>query len=223
LEVNAWNDFEGKIGNKETQISLYLFKDSTVKGNYVSLENGVKIPLNGHLKANVLFLNEFNDRSSSFRGNLFSDTLDKFEGVYTDSLRNKSLPFYFNLSAIDWGDYARRYTNMYGTNEEIEQFMKVVKNAILSDNKQWVANHVHYPTKHVLHKRYTSITNKYQMIKYFDQIFNKDFKKKIGSAFTTNLFNKNGEAMLGHGEIWISNGPKSTEDNYSFLITAINQ
>lgn len=218
LEVSAWNTFDGRIGSTESQLSLYLFSDNTIKGNYVIKKNGEKILLVGHLKANAIFLTELKYKSG-FKGNSFTDTLDKFEGTWTDSLKNMSLPFYFTLSTINWGDYEHRYSDVLGSTEEVEGFMKQVKNAILSNDKEWIANHMHYPTRHVLNKGFTSINNKYQFIKYYNQIFTKKFKDKIKSDLTTNLFDRNGEVMLGSGEIWIGN---STSKKNNFLITAIN-
>ena len=221
LEQNAWNTFEGKLGNNQIQLSLYLFSDGTIKGNYVARNSVTKNYVEGYSKANALFLHEKNS-SAIFKGNLFTDTLDKFEGSWTDSLKNQSLQFYFTLSAINWGDFEHRYSDIYGTTDEIEDFMQKVKTAILTDDKEWIVNHMHYPTRQVLNKGFTSIDNKQQFLKYYSQIITTKFKNKIRYDYTTNLFNKDGEAMLGDGEIWIGNTPTSTENNYNFIILAIN-
>ena len=222
LEVNAWNTFEGKIGNIDCQLSIYRFRDNSLKGNYVLKNNGKTTLLTGYTKANAVFLTEAGHDKSSFKGNTFTDTLDKFEGVRSDDSQRKTEPFNFTLTAITWSEYDHKYSDMFGTDEEIEGFMKMAKNAILTGDKQWLADHVHYPTRHVLHKGYTSINNKTQFIKYFDEVFNSEFKNKIRYTYTTNLFHKNGEAMLGDGAIWIGNTSKSVEGKYAFIITAIN-
>src|SRR6185312_5456863 len=215
LEVNAWNTFEGKIGKNESQLTLYLFNNGVIKGNYVLKANQSKILVNGKLKGNALILTEAGKPKSIFKGNLFTDTLDKFDGVF-DNPTNNSIPFSFLLTSINWASFGHRYASMFGTNEEIEKFMEAAKNAILSNNKQWVTNHIHFPTRHVLNKGLTSINNKKELMKYYNQVFTPKFKDKIRHQYTTNLFNKNGEAMLGDGEIWISNTQKSTAQNYGF-------
>ena len=224
LDVNAWNTFNGKLGNDEVQLSLYLFADGSIKGNYVFKKHNAKIQLIGHPKANALFLTEVTNNNSKivFRGNLFTDTLDKFEGTWVDSSQKKTANFYFTLSSINWGYYEYRYSDMFGTTLEIEAFMDKVKSAILSDNKEWLAAHIHYPTRQVLEKGFTSINNKQELILYFNEVFTPNFKNKIRHQYTTNLFTKNGAAMLGDGEIWIGNTSGSTADKYDFIITAIN-
>ncbi|HEY2581323.1 MAG TPA: hypothetical protein VGI43_05935 [Mucilaginibacter sp.] len=222
LDTGSWNNFEGKIGKNDCSLSLYLFKDRSIKGNYAFKIGGNKILLQGYLKANAIFLTELKPGNSVFKGNLFTDTLDKFEGTRIDGLKKEVLLFHFKLSSIEWGEYGHRYTDMFGTDDEIETFMQTVKTAILSDNKNWLADHIHYPTRHILRKGYTSINNKLQLIKYYEQIFTAKFKEKIKSDYTTNLFCKGGEVMLGDGEIWISNTPNSIEHKYDFIINAIN-
>jgi hypothetical protein len=221
LEVNSWNTFDGSIGSNSSHLSLYLFEDSTIKGNYVLKDNGKKISVTGHLKPNALFLAEVKNEKSSFKGNI-STIHDRFEGTRTDSQKKETIPFTFQLSSITGGSYDQRYSDIYGTDDEVEAFMKKVKNAILTDNKQWVADHVQYPLRHVLSKKYPPINNKKLLMKYYDQIFSKQFKGKIKHAVTTNLFNKDSAAMLANGEIWIGNTTKSTEDKYSLIIVAIN-
>lgn len=222
LEANAWNTFEGKIGDKESQLTLYPFKNGIIKGNYVLKNDSSKIVFRGHLKGNALILTETQNPNSIFKGNLFTDTLDKFDGIKFNNLKNDSIPFKFVLASITWATFEHRYTSMFGTNEEIEKFMKMVKDAILANNKQWIVNHIHLPIRQVLNKGFTSINNKKELLKYYNQIFTANFKDKIRHEFTTNLFNKNGEAMLSNGKIWIANTSKSTPENYGFLIIAIN-
>lgn len=222
LETNSWNTFEGKIGNNECQLSIYLFKNNSIKGNYVFKNSDKTTLLTGYIKGNAVFLNELGFEKPSFKGNSFTDTLDKFEGIWIDHSRQRTLPFYFKLETICWADYNHKYTDLFGTDQEIQGFMKLAKTAILKGDKQWLANHVHYPTRHVLHKGYSTINNKVQFIKYFDEIFTPEFKNKIQYTYTTNLFNKNGEVMLGNGEIWIGNTTKSVENKYNYIITAIN-
>lgn len=202
LNVNSWNTFDGSIGSNLSQLSLYLFADSTIKGNYVLKNNGKKVSVAGYLKPNVLFLTEVKNKKSGFNGNVYTSrkvsTSPDIEGTRTDGLKEETIPFTFQLSSITRGDYDNRYSYMDGTDDEIEGFMKKVKNAILVDNKQWVANHIQYPLRRILSRKYPPINNKKLLMKYYDQIFTKQFKGKIRHAVTTNLFNQEGAAMLAN-------------------------
>jgi hypothetical protein len=60
------------------------------------------------------------------------------------------------------------------------------------------------------------------MIRHFDEIFTRQFKDNIRQAYTSNLFVKNGEVMLGSGQLWIGNNPGSTKDKYGYQIIGIN-
>jgi len=42
--------------------------------------------------------------------------------------------------------------------------MQKIKTAILTNDKDWIADHVHYPTRHVLDKGYTSINKQARII-----------------------------------------------------------
>ena len=101
--------------------------------------------------------------------------------------------------------------------------MRKVKVSILKGDKSWIANHVSYPIKTSLDKKNRiTIKNKKQLINNFYRIFHAEYRRKIESYYTSNLFNNYQGAMIGRGEIWINSTPKSKNNKYGYLITAIN-
>ncbi|HMH33159.1 MAG TPA: hypothetical protein VK543_09035, partial [Puia sp.] len=94
-QVNAWNNFEGKLGNSDIQMSIFLFKNGEIKGNYILKYTGTKIQLSGEKKAGTIMLTEFinNIAGRTFKGRVFTDSVDKFAGTWTDASQQVSLPF----------------------------------------------------------------------------------------------------------------------------------
>ena len=222
LEKGGWNDFTGRIGKKDCQLSLYLFDDGTIRGNYVFKHDSVKHYLSGHLKKNAFFLREDGHKKAVFKGNAISDPADEVQGTYTDSLTKQTLKFGFLSESTNIGRYGNRYADLGATEDEIEGFVKTAKRAILNGDKKWLAKHVQYPVRHVLGKGYPLIKNKQLFIKYFDQIFTQKFKDKVRQDYVTNLFTKYDSVMLGNGEIWVSGNSDSAGDKPGFIIIAIN-
>jgi len=223
-QSNAWNNFEGKLGNSDIQMSFFLFKNGEIKGNYILKYTGTKIQFNGQKKAGTIVLTEFinNVTGRTFKGRVFTDSADKFEGTWTDVSQQVSLAFSLRLVFINPGTYEHRYTDLLGTNTEIEEFIKKARASILVNDKAWIAEHTRFPLKHVQGKGFNAINTKQQMIRYFDQLFTNNFKERIKQYYTTNLFTKNGSVMFGKGELWISNTANSTKEKYGFNIVAIN-
>lgn len=220
-QLNAWNNLEGKLGNSDIQMSLYLFKNGDLKGNYILKYVSTKIVVTGTKKGNAVSLTEqiSGQPPRSFVGKILSDTL---VGTWTDIAPRPALHFALRLISSTAGSFEHRYKDLFGTTEDVEQFVQTARSAILSNNKDWVTDHTSYPLKHLVGKGFNGIGNKEQLIQHFSQIFNKEFKDKIRRAYTTNLFVKNGSVMLGNGELWISNKPGSTKDQFDFTIIAIN-
>jgi hypothetical protein len=223
-QMNAWNNFEGKLGNSDIQMSLFLFKNGDIKGNYILKYTGTKIQLNGEKKAGTIVLTEFikNIIGRTFKGRVFTDSADKFEGTWTDAAKQETLPFSLRLVFINPGAYEHRYTDVLGTNAEIEEFIKKARASILVNDKAWIAEHTRYPLRHLQGKGFSTINTKQQLIRYFDALFTNNFKERIKQYYTTNLFTKNGSVMFGKGELWIGNTANSTKEKYAFNIVAIN-
>lgn len=225
FEINKWHDFEGTLGKTNIQLSLYRFEDGKIMGNYCYKKYENKIELTGQIIGDKIILTELlnGKPNGTFEGKVFTNNLDRFEGTWSDSSNTNSIEFKLTLKSICGNNYKHRYSDFFGTDEDVEKFMKNVKSSILKNEKSWIANHTNYPIKTTLKNgKAVTIKNKKQLIENFEQIFHQDFKDKIKSFCTCNMFNNYHGAMLGNGQIWINNTINSTENKFYFTIIAIS-
>ena len=226
LDKNSWHDFEGKLGETKVRLSIYLLDGGQLKGNYCYKKYENKIQLIGNIIGDKIELTEFlNGKPNGYlSGKLFTDNLDRFEGIWTDSSKSKTISFKTTLASICAANFfEHRYSDFYVTDDDVEKFMKHVKSSILEGDKEWIANHIRYPINTTLYKnKSVSIKNKKQLINNFDDIFHHEFKEKIKSFCVCNMFNNYQGVMLGDGQIWIYPKPNSTDKKFDCNITAIN-
>ena len=225
IDVNMWSDFEGKIGDKDIQLSIYLFENGQIKGNYCYKKYENKIQLTGQLTGDIIELTEFiNDKPNGyFQGKVFTNNYDSLCGYWTDISKTKHLDLKLCLQSMGGGTFEQRYSDFYGKDDDVENFVKHFKSSIIKNEKDWIANHVKYPLYTTLNnEKAIKIKNKQQLLDHFDQVFHKTFKEKILNFCSCNLFCNYHGVMLGNGEIWIYQKPNSTEKKYDYYIISIN-
>jgi hypothetical protein len=227
FDENWWYDFEGKIGETEIQLSIYIpVSGDVIKGNYCYKKYETKILLVGQLKGDQIELTEFlnGKPNGHFRGKLFTDKLDRFEGTWTDISGTKRMEFRMTLKSTCYASsWEHRYSDFSGTDDDVENFMKKVKISINKGDKEWIANHIIYPITTTLYgQKSVEIKNRKQLIDNFDQIFYRGFKEKLKSLCTFNMFNNYQGTMIGDGSIWIYEDPNSKNEKHAFQIIAIN-
>ena len=222
LEINAWNDFEGIIGDDEIQLSLYCFEGDELLGNYCYQQNPGKIELQGKLTGNKIELTEAeNTINGTFKGLLDNDKLTCLKGEWTN--KNQSKPFILYLQAVCIVPNESRYSiALEGTTMQIEHFVKNVKTAILQQNKSWLAGHIFYPIQVKIKEQNITINTQKQFVENFDVIFYKEFRKKVSTFYTHNLFCNWRGVMLGNGDIWINGFKYSNNEEYRYCISGIN-
>lgn len=226
LEAGKWYDFEGLIGKAKVQLSLFLLNNGQLKGNYCYHTYERKILLSGNMTGDQIVLTEHtaDGTMARLKGALASDSADHFDGTWEDMEGIKSFPFRLTLRSISGSSYVNRYSGfLYGSDQDVEDFMKQVKSAILKGDKNWVAAHLHYPIRVSLNgQEDITLKNKEQLIVNFEAVFYPEFKEQIKGFCSCNLFVNYQGAMLGNGQIWINQTPKSTMEKHSYRITAIN-
>ncbi len=224
LEKNAWNDFEGKIGTSEMRISLFLFDDGAIKGNYLYKRYQTKIEITGHLKGDEIELTEtFNEKETGFfKGKVISDDLERLEGDWNNPSGTKRVKFKMTLATICSGSYERRYSDLYGTTVEVEGFVKRVKSAILMNDRRWLSNHVCYPISVVVGKKQLEIVDPKSFSRMFNVIFHPKFKADLPFYYWANLFTDGQVAVFGQGQIWINNKPDDGVTPLDYCIVAIH-
>lgn len=225
LDINKWTNFEGTIGKTSIQLSLFRLENDQILGNYCYKKYENKIQLSGQINSDKLVLIEFinGKPNGRFEGKIFSDNAGRIEGTWTDLSNTKTIEFKLTLQSISGNNFEHRYADLYGTDEEVENFMKQVKTSILNGDKKWIANHISYPIKTNIYKnKAITITTKNQLIENFDLIFHQAYKDTIQSLCVCNMFSNYEGVMLGNGQIWIYNKPNSSKENSNFRIIAIN-
>jgi hypothetical protein len=222
LERYGWNIFEGKLEGRQMQLAVYLVDTQRVEGNYAFEGSPVKHHVTGFTRGDSLFLHG-TEPEISFVGHLFTDTLDELTGTWEENGQPDNLmQFSLRSTAITRGSLENQYEDMYGTEAEVESFALKVKNAVIQGDKTWLADHIQYPLRCYLSGKLKAIKNREDFLKAYDSIITTEFKEKLNHVYTTNLFTKDGEVMLGNGEIWIGNTTHSSEEKYDFIITTIN-
>jgi hypothetical protein len=225
LDKNAWNDFEGTLGDKRIQLSIYVLDSGKLTGNYCNKATETKIQLIGQISGDTIVLHEFENGKPKgfFSGRMFVNDMDSIVGIWTDKDRSKTFAFKIRKESTCYSNFDKRYSDFYGTENDVENFMKQVKKSILTVDKIWIANHIKYPlTTNLNGKREITIKNNQQLIKYYDQIFYQSFKVDLKSFCACNMFTNYQGTMFGDGQIWIYNKPNSTEDNFDYDIISIN-
>lgn len=213
--TNFWNDFDGNIGKEEVSLSLFFFKNGFVKGFFIDSKCENKIKVEGNVNDSTLILKELKDGKiiGYFKGIIQSDSFTTYIGFWTDSLDSNSVPFRFQRNGQQGGYECCRYTAHPGMDEAVEEFMKSVKKAIISGDKEWIVNHARFPLPY-------AADTKEELIKNFDSIFTNEYREYMKSVCPFNLFaNWRGVALDG---IWVEFTDESTVDNFELYISFID-
>jgi hypothetical protein len=225
FEKFRWYDFSGKVGGAPVSLAIYVSENGKLDGNYCYVRFDNKIILRGKVQEGKILLQEFvNDKlNGSFNGQIVSDSSDRLEGTWSDNSGSRKMPFSLVLKAINSGTATKRYTDFPGSDENLEGFMKKVKNAIVKGDKTWLSERIKYPLVTYLDgKTSVTIKNKNQFLQDFDRIIHPGYRERVKGLCTCNLFANYRGAMAGNGEIWINLKPGSTPQKFSFVITALN-
>lgn len=227
-----WSDFRGNIGNKEIVLSLWPDSSNMVKGNYCDLTNGIhKVEVRGMVIGSTIELTEFeNGEAVGYFSGVFKEEFDGktylgsyYIGVWSNHSKTVSMPFKLFYETSSGGSYEHRYMDLYGTNEMVETFIKKIKDAIVEDNRIWLANNMDYPIKvSVAKKDLLEVANEAQFMELYDKIFPLAYREEVKSYRTCNLFVQSNGVMFGKGEIWVRNKQGSTTENIKYAIAEIH-
>lgn len=189
-------------------MSLYLGEKGQVTGNYCYAKYDKRIALTGKINGKEVTLYEMQDgkQTATFKGTLITDSTDHFQGTWTDG--KTTMPFNVHLSSIGAGSPTKRYNDTKQSDAQVEAYMKKVKTAILSNNKEWLSTQVNYPYKVAnTEGKIISLKNKTEFISNYNLVVSASLKKRIADICTCNLFMNYRGVMLGNGEVWINERP----------------
>jgi len=207
---NTCCDFEGTLGEAPIQLSICKGENPDyLTGSFCyKKEEFNKIQLSGEFSGDQIELTEFLDNNPAgyFKGRLFTDDIDRFEGIWTNVPETRQLEFKLAVkSSVGYTSPYQRYSDFSASDKDVEKFMRQVKLSIAEGDKEWIANNIRYPLKTTLNgQEKITINNKQQLIDNFEQIFYPAYKEEIEKHCVCNMFYNSQGIMFGNGEIWIS-------------------
>lgn len=190
LQKDNWYDFEGEIANQPVVLSLFIFENREIKGNYFYKQKEIKIQLIGELIEDSIHLTDANKNTFIMKvidNNSSNDETD-LVGQYSETINNKTSELNFLLKNNSEGSFKHRYSRFETSDEEVEKFAKEVLNALLTDNKNWLKNNCYYPLMAEFeNSTFGSISNKEQFVNKYSIIVPKEMKVNLSKARTLNL------------------------------------
>lgn len=224
LVEDYWHDFEGKIADYEVSLSIRKVETTTnepnIVGNYCYKKYDKKISLSGYITSeNTIELSEISNGiiTGNFKGKIWTDDKDRFEGTWTNPENTKKLDFKLTLESIPGGGGSERRYLFGKSDEEVENFMQKIKKSVDKNDKVWLSENIQYPIKVNIGKKIISIKNSNEFIAKYDSIFYPTFKSIIKNESTCNMFANWSGVMLGNGSIWIGQ-----KENQKLKIIGIN-
>ncbi|MBU3114275.1 membrane lipoprotein lipid attachment site-containing protein [Clostridium lacusfryxellense] len=225
----GYYDYEGTI-NKNIAIQMSIYKsdkDKELVGTYFYEKQRKEIKLKGKSGGTNIILYEYDGTGKNtaiFQGTM--KTVDKIEGTWRSVDNKISYPFTLSLkSNIVADEYGKRYAVALNTksDQDVEEFASKIKNYIVNDNKEQLAEQIKYPINSKIDGKVVKIENKDYFIENYDKIINPNYKSAISSAFTKYLFVNYKGIMFGQNEynMWI-NEITPTDGKAQLMITAIN-
>lgn len=108
------------------------------------------------------------------------------------------------------------------TDPEVETFFISFREAIAAGDKKKVASLLEYPVKATLSSgSRRTIRNRVDFIKFYDRIFDREFRQLIAKTNVTDLWARSAGVATPRGEIWFS-GIGNKDGTYRIRIIAIN-
>lgn len=211
----GWNTFEGSIGKSDIVVNIYCDSIGNLSGDYCYKKHEIRIAIKGKRNGNIFFLDEFIDTkiNAKFNGKINEED-NTISGKWS-STTHSDIAFSLKLASWTGGNLDNRYA--FGTDEEIESFVKKIKSAFVNDDKIWISKNIKYPiTVSVLSKKVKVKTAKEFTTKY-SKIVNEKYKNDIKNSCICNIFSNWRGAMIANGLVWINE-----YDDKGLKISAIN-
>ncbi|MCG8499218.1 MAG: hypothetical protein MJB12_02270 [Firmicutes bacterium] len=212
--------FKGKIGTKKICMAIYRNEEQLTASYITPNEDDGEINLQGTIQINTasfILYNEDND--IFFTGKIKPNTLkgERLEGIYTSPKNEAGTPFSLVLTYGIGKTFETRYPLTTANTEDVEEFARKIKRYIIKDNKEGLAELIHYPIHVTINDSEVSINNAKEFKQNYDDIINADFKVRISNSYTKYMNSNYRGIMLELGMIWFDNW-----DNKGLRIIAIN-
>lgn len=211
----GWNSFNGSIAENDIVVNIYRDSIGNLIGDYCYKKYETRIPLKGKLNGNAFFLYEFIGKNINAK---FNGKIDEEKNIITGkwlSTTHSDMVFFLKLSSQTGGSLDNKYSK--GTNEEVENFFKKIKESILNDEKIWLSKNTKLPIEIYVGKKKIKIKSQKQFIASYSQIISKSLKKRVAESCICDIFSTSRGAMIANGFIWINE-----YDDHRLKIIAIN-
>lgn len=213
--------YDGTIAGKYPIRMTLQFKDDDVSGVYFYTSQLKDISLQGHGgAAREIALDELDFKKVEVAkfvaafpahdtkwGNGKTDLeCEVISGSWQKNGADQKLPVHLTLAGITHGTLARPYGEDIDA-ELVHKRALQFQNAVKTNDKNVVAASMAYPVGVTLAKR-TTIANAREFLRHYDAIFTPAYKAKVAAGIPRNMFERNGNLMLGSGEVWFQNDGK---------------
>jgi hypothetical protein len=212
-------DYTGKIGTDSIGMSLVAdVGTDQIVGTYFHTRDLKDLPLKGFIHQREIQLNEYGSNGElqgTFHLNMperdprgrLSGTLEGevLIGEWVGSRGDHPVPVNLDLDDILSGQtqLKDRYASTgSASGTELEANAQSFYFAILQGNETVAAKFVHYPLRALILEKPKTIRTNAEFVRYYQQIFTAKYLQCIRAGTPHNMFVRNGEAMLGRGEIW---------------------
>ncbi|MEO6454916.1 MAG: hypothetical protein ABIN97_12620 [Ginsengibacter sp.] len=227
-DPSFWADYNGWLGDKEIQLSVYKSADGNLIGNYRFINDEKKVfVFTGSEKNCTYSLDVVDNKNEAVGKFMFQYSFNKvtkkdiYEGVYTDN-GNKRSSLRLQLSTMVGGSPTQRYFELFGTTQEVEAFAEKIKASFIDNDKNWLAEKCQYPLIVYFEKGKKRIINSdKQFLDNYDKLFSKAFLEKFKKIKCYNMFSSHIGAAMNKGEVVINHTKNSTSDKYEYCISSI--
>jgi hypothetical protein len=213
------SDYTGTIGTDSIRMSLVSGAGSDqLIGTYFHTSDLKDIPLKGFFRQRQIVLNEYGSEGE-LRGT-FRLTMPELDpqGRLSGMLEGEVLtgewtvnpgdkPVFVHLDLDDVVSGGKQLTDRYASTGaasagELEANARLFYFAVLQGNQTAAAKFVHYPIRIFVLEKPKTIRGEAEFIRDYRRIFTAKYVQCIRAGTPHNMFVRNGEAMLGRGEVW---------------------
>ena len=151
-----------------------------------------------------MFLTEYFNKNiyGYIKGRVNPDS-SGYYGIRYNCEREQGDVFKFALESATAGTFEHRYDFDYATDDDVEAYMAMIKQALLLGEREWLADHVKYPFWHVYHNNALVCQNKKEFIAHYDKIVSSSLIEYIKYECPFDMYWNDKGVTIGDGRIWI--------------------
>ncbi len=201
IAKNNWTQFLFRKDLGGPCLYLYCFDDTVIRGRY--FENcEKKILFKGEqINNDIVLTGYFNNKKYRYMTISLVQDSGYYNGYWLDSAGGNRTPFKIAAGSVTPGTVNKRYSefgriNYEVTDDEVEDFAKAIKSAVIANDRAWLASHIDFPIAPMVNKKLLPLSNAEDFLKNYGKIVTPEVKVSMPSACPYNLdFWKEGAMM----------------------------